>query len=301
MYSRILIPLDGSPVAEQVLPLAKMFVLHLSSSVILLQAVEPLGKKLHVEGATLHSAEQVEAWRKQAIDYLQTIQRDFPAGISVECEAEVGSAASVILDWAESARVDLIAMATHGRTGPQRWVYGSVAAKVLTGTHLPVLLVRASATPRTLVPIKRILVPLDGSELAERALLPARHLATAFDAEILLLRVREFPRFAVDSVAAGMYTSAVEEAILAAAEDYLAQAASRLQTQGVRVRWETQLGLVTERILETAQEHAVNLIVMSTHGRSGLERWVMGSEAERVLSSSQVPVLLVRAGEGNGA
>jgi nucleotide-binding universal stress UspA family protein len=301
MYGRILIPLDGSQVAEQVLPLAKMFAIHLRSTVVLLQALEPLGKRLHVEGATSHTYELVAAWRKESLDYLHTVQRDFPEGISVECAAEPGSPATVILDWADSARVDLIAMATHGRTGPQRWVYGSIAAKVLTGTRLPVLLVRASTNPRTLVPIQRILVPLDGSELAERALLPARHLATAFDAEILLFRVREFPRYAVDSLAAGIYTSEVEEAIRLAAEEYLAQTASRLQSRGVRVRWETQLGLVTERILEASHEHGVNLIVMSTHGRTGLERWVMGSEAERVLSASHVPVLLVRAEERNDA
>ena len=92
-----------------------------------------------------------------------------------------------------------------------------------------------------------------------------------------------------------MYTTAVEDAIRETAEEYLAQTARYLQAQGARVSWETQLGLVTERILEAAQDHVANLIVMSTHGRSGLGRWVMGSEAERVLSASQIPVLLVRS------
>jgi nucleotide-binding universal stress UspA family protein len=297
MYGRILIPLDGSPVAEQVLPLAKMFVKRLRSSVVLLQAVEPLGKRMHVEGATLHVDEQVEAWRKQALDYLQTIQRDFPAGISVECATEVGSPATVILDWAESARVDLIAMATHGRTGPQRWVYGSVAAKALTGTRLPVLLVRAVPTPRPLSSIRRILVPLDGSELAEQALVPAQIVGAVFDAEIILFRVVDFPGYAAKSQGAGMYTSAVEDAMRETAEEYLAQTAGYLQAQGARVKWETRLGLATERILEAAQEQVADLIIMSTHGRSGLGRWVMGSESERVLSASQIPVLLVRSKE----
>ena len=193
MYGRILIPLDGSPVAEQVLPLAKMFAVHLKSSVVLLQAVEPIGKRLQVEETTLRADDQVQLWRSRALSYLQTIQRDFATGISVECEVKVGSPATVILDLAESARADLIAMATHGRTGPQRWVFGSVAAKVLSGTTLPVLLVRANPAPRPLAPIRRILVPLDGSELAERALVPARHVAAAFDAEIILFRVRDFP------------------------------------------------------------------------------------------------------------
>jgi nucleotide-binding universal stress UspA family protein len=297
MYGRVLIPLDGSPVAEQVLPMAKMFVLGLRSSVVLLQVVEPLGKRLTFNGPNSHADEQVEALRKQALDYLHTVQRDFPAGISVDCEAEVGSPATVILDWADSGRVDLIAMATHGRTGPQRWVYGSIAVKLLTGTRLPVLLVRAAPTPRPIGPIRRILVPLDGSELAEQALEPAQVVAAVFDAEMILFRAMDFPGYVTKTQVAGMYTSAVEDSIRETADEYLAQTGRYLQAQGARVSWETKLGLATERILEAAQEHAVNLIVMSTHGRSGLGRWVMGSEAERVLSASQVPVLLVRSQE----
>ncbi len=99
------------------------------------------------------------------------------------------------------------------------------------------------------------------------------------------------------SMASGAYTTAFDDAIRGtAAEEYLSGKAREVQGQGLRVNWETQSGLVAESILDVAQKHAANLIVMSTHGRSGVGRWVMGSVADRVLRASQIPVLLIRSG-----
>jgi nucleotide-binding universal stress UspA family protein len=295
MYRRILIPLDGSPLAEQVLPLAKMFAARFNATVVLFQAVAPIHQDLRVAGEIFQADEQTELARWRAREYLESIHQDFAAaGIIVEREVRVGAPAPSILEFAEQAEIDLIAMTTHGRTGVLHWVYGSVADKVLHGARVPILLVRANEQSAAPKPLTRILVPLDGSELAERALAPARQLAAEFDAEVLLLRVWETPLYGPEDSPVVM--EALEQAASTNAKDYITHTACQLQAQGVPVRGETKNGAVVESILEQAQDSATNLIVMSTHGRSGVGRWVMGSVADGVLRVASVPVLLIRAG-----
>jgi len=154
-------------------------------------------------------------------------------------------------------------------------------------------LVRASANPSTGVPVKRILVPLDGSELAKHAVMPAQHLAQAFDAELVLMRVQE-PSYAQGGLE--MVTAAFDEALAKTVQEYLTEQTQQLKSEGVRARCESSFGTVADGILDAAQKYAVSLIVMSTHGRSGVGRWIMGSVADRVLRASRVPVLLIRSG-----
>ncbi len=297
MYHRILIPLDGSPVAEQVLPLAKMIAARFQSAVTLLRAIEPVHERLRVDGERFSTEDQVELLQTMAEEYLTTVLQDFmAAGVAAEGRVQVGPPAPQLLHFVETERLDLVAMATHGRTGLQRWVYGSVTDKLLSGARVPVLLVRASEPPPACVPLTRILVPLDGSALAERALLPAQYWAKAFAAEILLFRVWQPPIYAHDGWTGGVSYAELDDAVRGAAEEYLRQKAQELEGRGVRVQWATQLGPAADRILEAAEKHGANLIIMSTHGRSGIGRWVMGSTADRVLRSSPIPVLLVHSG-----
>ncbi len=303
MYRRILVPLDGSPIAEQVLPLTKRLAAPREgpkpcgpSSVLLFRAIEPMHDKLRVDGELLSVADQIELLRESAVEYLETVRRDFAAaGIPADREVEVGLPAAAILHAAETRQVDLIAMATHGRTGLQRWVYGSVTDKVLSSARLPILLVRAGAVAQS-GPITGILVPLDGSELAERALGPAVSLARSLDAEILLYRAWQAQMYAVSGMLSGGAALALEDDIRAAVQDYLKRKASELSEQGVRVRWQAGYQTAPEGILEVGLKERPGLIVMSTHGRSGLGRWVMGSVADRVLRTSNLPVLLIRSG-----
>lgn len=297
MYRRILIPLDGSPLAEQALPLAKTIAEHFQSSAILFRAVEPVHEPLREEGSIVSVADQVELMRGLALEYLETAARDFvPIHVPAERVVRVGYPASTILELAETAKVDLIAMATHGRTGLQRWVFGSVADKVLSGAKLPLLLVRAKPEPPSETRITRILVPLDGSALAEGALPFAQELARAFDAEILLLRIWAPSAYIIEGYPAARSTLELDQAASASIDEYLGQKTLELKSQGLHVKWETEIGPTADGILQTVEAQAASIIVMSTHGRSGLGRWVMGSVAERVLSASPVPVLLVRSG-----
>ena len=294
MYRRILVPLDGSPLAEQVLPLAKMFAARFKATVVLFQSVVPIHETLRAESEIFQADEQTELVRRRTCEYLESIQHDFAAaGITAEREVRVGAPAPSILDFVEQAEIDLIAMTTHGRTGVLRWVYGSVADKVLHGARVPLLLVRASEQPATPQPPTRILVPLDGSALAECALAPARQVAAESDAEVMLLRVWETPLYGPEDSPVVM--EALEQAVSANAQEYITHATCQLQAQGLPVRGEAKNGAVAESILEQAQAAAADLIVMSTHGRSGIGRWVMGSVADGVLRGASVPVLLIRA------
>lgn len=144
---------------------------------------------------------------------------------------------------------------------------------------------------------RRLLVPLDGSALAEKALAHAQELARLFGSELILLRVVVSPYTLVapDLILAGADPDL--PALRANAEAYLRSVASRLEGQGVTVRTVVCDGPVAETILDQAQAQDADLIVMSTHGRSGVRRWVYGSVAERVLQGAACPVLLIRAAE----
>ena len=140
---------------------------------------------------------------------------------------------------------------------------------------------------------KKILVPLDGSTLAEAALPHAQALASSEDAEIYLLRVSVNPAaefsFSDPSLAAD-FIDAMEAETLA----YLQSIRSRLQRAGIRTSFLIRKGSTAETILEVAVGVHADIIAMSTHGRSGISRWLLGSVADRVVHHSQVPVLLIR-------
>jgi nucleotide-binding universal stress UspA family protein len=143
----------------------------------------------------------------------------------------------------------------------------------------------------------RLLVPLDGSELAEKALAYAEYIGREVGSELHLLRV--VPRPATMQADAELVILADSEATLAeesaAAEQYLTALASRLAATGLCVSWNIEVGDAASEIVENARKSGADLIVMSTHGRSGVGRWVYGSVADRVLRVSAQPVLLVRA------
>jgi nucleotide-binding universal stress UspA family protein len=140
---------------------------------------------------------------------------------------------------------------------------------------------------------KKILVPLDGSEFAEAALPHARALAGCTGAEIVLLRVVAQPIHAYAAPDPLLYTSLQEDTV-AECSEYLERVASDLKAEGFKVTVETGTGPVVETIIEFAQGVGADLIAMSTHGRSGLARWFIGSTADKVVRAAPLPVLLTR-------
>ena len=293
MYKRMLVPLDGSELSEVAFPYAKELAGRLDLEVILLHVHNPE----EGEAVPLHQA-YIE--RKAEIMKRQTEEMRQKTGIGqggkaiqVRGELVVGYPAAEILSYAENNDIDLILMATHGRSGIKRWAMGSVAEKVLRASKVPVWLVRAGVPEETVYdkwPERTMLVPLDGSELAEAVLPHVKALAKQRGAEpvdVVLFGVCE------PLVESGYYIPDVPMT-LEELKEYLAKVEKRLKEAGLRVRSEVRKGKPAEQIVEYASKNPFNLIVMSTHGRSGLGRWVFGSVADKVLHGASSPIFLVR-------
>jgi len=236
------------------------------------------------------------------------------AGITTTTEVLFGLPAQDILAVAESRSVDLIVMCSHGRTGLSRWVLGSVAHRIVHQSFIPVLVLRANKPmlhiPRTDAtrPL-RALVPLDGSPLAEAALIPAANLVTALAAPAPgALRLIQVVKHLSPTGDEG-FTALLNKEAMEHAKTYLASVKERtketLKDLKLSITWSiTNDSDVADAIIGTAEHgqqqeetegaSGCDLIAMSTHGRGGWERLVMGSVTERVLSATRLPLLVVR-------
>ena len=228
----------------------------------------------------------------EARDYLKSVQSlQATRGIQVGTVVVEGDAAGAVVDIASQIKADIIAMSSHGYSGLTRWLLGSVAEKVLRAATCPVLVVRSRR------PIKRVLVPLDGSELSERSVAPAIEVAQALEASVTLLRV--VPEFHVeqlrdlDEFEYGLGPRLVEE-MQADADSYLKRVSQPFTAQGLQIDCEVRFGPPATSILTYAENHAIDLIAMATHGRTGLQRWVYGSVTEKVLRAGEYSMLVVR-------
>jgi len=286
MYSKILVPLDGSPLAVQILPYVRLLAETDNIPVELLWVND-------VEIAQWPLRLGNEYLRQAAAKYLAAVKRID----SIEAD---GKPAEEIVRRATAEPRCLIAMATHGMSGMRRWLIGSVASKVAQLAHNPMLLVRPTenADPAAAIDIKTIFVPLDGSGLAEKALAHAVALAKRLKLAVQLLRVYALPSDAY-IVADGVIAQGAaqfREATHKEAESYLDGKVETLRAEGLDHVIGTAIeGDAASEIIELAAKTANSLIVMSTHGRSGIGRWLLGSVAEKAIQYSRAPVLLIRA------
>ena len=308
MYRRMLVPLDGSELAEVVFTYAKELAGRLDIDVILLYVCGPALR----EFAPMHRAyieHAAEIVRRQLQEVQQKTgvpKRAKP--VEVRGELAEGYPAEEILRYADENDIDLILVATHGRSGPKRWAMGNVADKVLRASKVPVWLVR-SGIPDEIAydkwPGKTILVPLDGSELAELVLLHVETLAKQRDAElvdVVLLRVCEpptTPSYYAPELSGvplnwGDYTQQEIARCRQVAGEYLTGVENQLKEKDINVRSEVLVGRAADEIVDYVNKNPFNLIVMATHGRSGLSRWVYGSVTENVLVGVTSPLFLVR-------
>ena len=302
MYKKVLIPLDGSPFAERILPHIEWLVSPKETELVLVRVVEsPQRYFLAHEAVLVPEAEELEERASvgdQAEGYLQQKSGELrEMGFRTQIQVLGGDVASAICDAATAQAADLIAMTTHGRSGLARWALGSVADRVIREAQQPIFLVRGTVDIPPRDKIQRILVPLDGSDLSEAALPHAEALAKAKDAELILLRVVD--RLS-DLEVAEVYASwesadKVYERRFEWARRYLLQVQQDLRSDGVLSEIEVNEGHPAEIILKTADDFDVDLITMSTHGRSGMARWVYGSVTDKVLRRATHPLLLIRA------
>jgi nucleotide-binding universal stress UspA family protein len=291
LIKQVLVPLDGSHAAEAVLPYVERIATATNASIMLVAAVDrPRDWGEDTGGDVKGEANEAES-------YLRRLQARLTSGTGKDVEFEVieSEPAGAILWACEKRQPDLIAMTTHGRSGLARWVLGSVAAKLLHSTQTPMLIVRPPAEEAAAAGgnIAKILVPLDGSEVAASALPFAAMLAKALRAAICLFQAVPEP-ITIYPGAEAVFDPRVQKEVEAAAQKSLALKAVDLAEQGVMTESVTSFGNTVDGIVGAAERQKANLIVMSTHGRSGMGRIILGSVADAVVRRTLLPVVLVR-------
>ncbi len=296
MYTRMLVPLDGSKTAENALPYARSLAKTLKIPVKLLGVIEVSHYTSSARASYLDTLVDAAIRRNQ--EYLQRVAMTFP-GAKVEYTVEGGLPEEIIITKAAEKKGTLITMATHGRSGLDRWLMGSVAEKVLRGADSPILLVRATEDAKSEGEIMpdRIIVPLDGSQIAEAVMPIVEGFAKAAKLKVALVRAY--------SAAPIMYSASHEDflddlnqvlaELKSAATSYLHHTAEQLKSKGLAdVVPIVSEGEAAETIIELARGAPNSLIVMCTHGHSGVKRWVLGSVTEKVVRHGGNPVLVIR-------
>jgi nucleotide-binding universal stress UspA family protein len=305
MYKKMLVPLDGSELAEIVFTYAKELAGRLDLELFLLHVHDPSeDAALRVPDAYLNGAR--DSMMVQVAELRTGLGLKDDKSLKVEYAAIPGHPAEEILRYAEGNDIDLILIATHGRSGIKRWVLGSVADKVLRASKVPVWIARA-VIPQEIVhdewPTRKLLVPLDGSEVAETILPHTEALTKQRGAELVevtLIRVCESPFITADYPEATTrltwkeHVEIVQAKFKKGCEEYLAGVEKRLRDAGITVRSEVLMGNPADEIVSYAKRNHFNLIAMCTHARSQPGRLAYGSVADKVVRGASSPVFLVR-------
>jgi nucleotide-binding universal stress UspA family protein len=299
MYTRILIPLDGSKTAEKVLPYARFLASQLKPSIELLAVVDIAEIGAHIPaGKARYLDTLIEDTVRHSEHYLRGIACTFPEA-NAKCTVERGNAEQAIIERAATSKGTLVTMATHGRSGINRWLLGSITEKVLRGATNPLLLIRATEEAKSdgEATMKSVVVPLDGSELAESVLPTVAELAKKLRLDVVLFRAYNIPYNAYASAEdyaaidyEDLLTSMREEAV-----SYLEKKVEAAKKMGVdKVSYVAKEGFAADEIISMGRKTPNNFIAMCTHGRSGVRRWMLGSVTETVVRHSADPVLVLR-------
>jgi len=320
MYTRILVPLDGSIRAERSIPVAARIARATGGTVVLVQVVTVPFTYSPYLGSAIYADEAIEADLNAVERYLDTLAHaESLADIKTTTKAIFGSAAPEILSTANSYNIDLIVMTSQGKTGMKRWMLGSVAQKIARSSSMPVLVLHEKGP----LPVRphldyrplRALVPLDGSALAKTALEPAAQLVAALAAPVQgslhLMRVVKPPTAEeLRAVSDRESIERLKENKLHRAKTYLNSIVAQLREGPLAhlklsITWSVVVDHdVAHMIIHMAEngEDAegagvfgrCDLIAMATHGRGGLQHWILGSITERVLGATKLPILIVR-------
>ncbi len=288
MYSKILVPLDGSVLSEQVLPYARYLARLFTAPIELIFATKVTSQEIP-DKISLSIRQDGESYLQRIADSLTKDQRP-------EITVVSGRPAEVIIAQAEAKAGTLVAMATHGYSGLQRWVVGGVAQKVVQCVATPVVLVPARAehaADRT-IEFDKVIVPLDGSDLGEYILPHVTQLCQELGMELILVRAY-VPNFPGSSIR----MHEVSEIVRESADNYVQDKVRQLKEEGLqKVTCKVLRGVPAEQITDLARATPNSLIAMCTHRRRSLGgRCVLGSVTSAVVHSSQEPVLIIRGPE----
>ena len=286
-YKKILVPLDGSELAEKALPYVKT-IARLKNSNVILFAVS--------------LAIFVDRRDRLFASYLEVSAKELnEEGIKATTATSYGDVSEEIVKYANNNKIDLIVMATHGYSRAKRWLFGSVTQKVLYGTETPVLLIKLKS-PEVSGEFNRILVPVDGSPFSEATFPYVVELAKNTKKEILLLHICEPP--VVPSYGSQpinptwkKYRDNMWEETERLSTNYLNKTMAVLKKKGLKIKSrviKAQSGEVAKTIMQTSKEENIDLIAIATQGRTGVRGWVYGSVANKIVEDSSQPVLLIR-------
>lgn len=303
MFDKIVVPVDGSPFGELALPKALGIGCQSGGEVRIVSVVTPLSSTFGSEEDRVLEEDRLAMSRVQAQEYMEDLQKRVilsGCDVPISCHVEDGSVVEALDAHVRAAGADLLVMTTHG-WGPLRraWL-GSVADGLIRRTPCTILAVRPREGERPSLEKDRfshILITLDGSRESLDILPDARAFAGAFDSRLTLFRAIP-PHFPLSSPYTSHTTHLFQglDAEKLAARESLEAEAQTLRQEGLSVEVATRTGVhPAEGILEYAQSHEVDLIAMATHGRGGVSRLVLGSVADKVLRSGNVPVLLHRS------
>lgn len=307
-FSRILVPLDGSPVAKSVLPSIIDLAKNLGATVHLHAVVDPatgqlpsyfvadagrgvqLPSEFPIDWTEIaESTTQTQERLEEAERFLDEVRRGLEdTGVTVESSTSAGDPPLKITEAAVSSGADLIAMACNGWTGLASGLVGSVAERLLFTSTVPILIFKPSAnggSDNGLSTISTIIVGLDGSELAEQAISHAAFLSKSLKAGITLT--------SATAAATRFDDETIVEQLNEAPRRYLLNVAAPLQKDGLDVSTHVSGGTAARELLDLASKSNQPLLIVTTRGRSGFTRWSLGSVTDRVVRSASCPVLAI--------
>jgi nucleotide-binding universal stress UspA family protein len=287
MLKKLLVPLDGSELGEMALVYAKELAIALNYEVQLAFVAE------RRDNETLHV---YRIYLEKVAERLRTQVKRTNSESDIKAVVIDGEPATALIEYAEKEGIDLIIMMSHGRSGIMRWAIGGTASKIIQRCQIPVLLVRASQALSKRRPVqvfKKILVPLDGSSIGEAALSYVKTIVKALNCELILLRVVEIVQrvHTVGGLDHFIYSEQQIERMKDEALKYLGKIRQQFDKGNVKIILRT--GDPAQEIIRLSAEENINVVAMSSHGKSGIMRWVMGSVSSKILQAGETPLLLV--------
>lgn len=298
MAGTVVVPLDGSELAEQAIPIARALAARNNAPAVLLSVVEiAMEFDTWVDASMVSLKDELAEWIDDRRQYLEEIAaRDGDGNVTTEIRA--GTPSKEIAAYVDEVDDPVIVMASHGRGGIEQVVIGSVAFRIIHDVNCPVLVTRMAeegAAPAA-ASFSKLLIPVDGSDFSASIIDRAIAAVGQPQPAIHLLRVMEAPTWSRRSFNHGLVGQYLE-ASREEAEQNLTRLAEQVAGQGHEATWEVRDGDVTKTILECATDVGATEIAMATHGRGGLGRALLGSVAQRVLQRSHLPLLLIRPEE----
>ncbi len=299
MFEKILVPLDGSINAEMVLPYAEELAGKFQGVISLTGVIEKENIPITATGITSNSL--LESYLAEKAKEVAEHGRGFGIDTADQITFRLlsGDIAQKILSYSDEINADLIALTSKGASSHEKWVLGNISAKILRATIKPVLLIRTTADKTALDEkrlVKKILIPLDGSTIGESAIPIAESLAIKLGAQIILIHILE------PIIKSGMYDTNPKYTITDSLSTREGETKAYLDQVNASIKERTGIisdnviivGYPANEIADYSIHHDIDLIAMSTHGRTGLQQWVFGSVTDKTLHFGDTPVLVVR-------